>query len=105
MIRAVTLSGAAWLLCMSMFGCVNLTPEESCTAICSEMQQCGLSISGSSLAAGSSCHTDCLNLIAAHGAGCKSSAAYLADCFQTYSCSGVEFSCSENASSFSTDCR
>jgi hypothetical protein len=89
---------------LSAVGCVSLTPEQSCTAICDEMQECGVTIEGSSLAAGPSCHGDCLSLINVHGAGCKSTAAYLADCFQTYTCSGIEVSCSGNADSFSTDC-
>jgi hypothetical protein len=86
-------------------GCVSLTPEQSCEAICSEMAQCQLTISGSSLAAGANCTGDCLAKIEAQGAACKSAAAYLGDCFQTYTCDGDGVGCSDQAGSFGSDCR
>ena len=92
------------LACVGAIGCVQMTPTESCGAICSEMQQCQMTIRGSPLVAGPSCSTDCVNLLEARGAPCTSSAAYLADCFQTYSCSGIDVGCSQNANSFSNDC-
>jgi hypothetical protein len=92
------------LLAASALACVQLTPAESCQAICNEMQSCGFSIQGSSLAADGSCQTDCEARIVAGGDSCKTSAAYLADCFNTYTCSGDDVSCSTNASSFASDC-
>src|SRR5919197_3241603 len=94
----------AALVCAGSLNCVQMTPTEACSAICSKMEQCQVTISGSSLAAGPSCATDCLGVLEAHGAACKSSAAYLGDCFNTYSCSGIDVGCSENANSFSSDC-
>jgi len=85
-------------------GCVSLTPVQSCEAICDEMAQCQSSVSGSTLAAGASCQGDCLAKIDAHGSSCQSSAAYLADCFQTYTCDGDPVLCSDQASSFAIDC-
>jgi hypothetical protein len=85
-------------------GCAGLTPAESCQAICDEMAQCQAAVQGSSLAAGPSCPADCLGKIDAFGSYCKSSAAYLADCFQTYSCDGDPVLCSDQASSFAIDC-
>jgi hypothetical protein len=85
-------------------GCAGLTPEQSCQAICDEMAQCQVGVSGSSLNAGASCQADCLGKIDAFGAPCKSSAAYLADCFQTYTCDGDPVLCSDQASSFAIDC-
>src|SRR2546423_1373750 len=98
MMRAMRLMVGASLLTM---GCMSLTPEESCTAICGKMQSCGVSISGSTLTAGASCQSDCLSKITTRGAACKSSAAYLGDCFQTYTCSGIQVQCSTDAQSFS----
>jgi hypothetical protein len=86
-------------------GCVTLTPEQSCQTICDTMAQCQLTVDGSSLAAGPNCQADCLGKIDARGASCKTSAAYLADCFQTYTCQGDPLLCSDNASSFASDCR
>jgi len=85
-------------------GCVTLTPEESCQAICEELAQCQFGVTGSSLAAGPTCQADCLGKIEARGSSCKSSAAYLADCFQTYTCEGDPVLCSDQASSFAVDC-
>jgi hypothetical protein len=95
---------AVGLVCVGSLSCVQMTPAEACTAICSKMEQCQVTISGSSLTPGPSCATDCVSLLAARGASCKSSAAYLGDCFNTYSCSGIDVGCSENANSFSSDC-
>lgn len=96
---AAVLAGLLWGA-----GCVSLTPEESCQAICDEMAQCQVGVSGSSLAAGASCQADCLGKIDTFGSYCKSSAAALADCFQTYSCDGDPVLCSDQASSFAIDC-
>lgn len=95
---------AVALAVLGMTGCVTLTPVQSCEAICDEMAQCQFAVSGSSLAAGASCQGDCLARIDAHGSGCKTSAAYLADCFQTYTCEGDPTLCSEQAASFAQDC-
>jgi hypothetical protein len=100
--RVLRLTAAAALL--AAMGCVTLTPEESCTAICDEFSTCGIVVSGSSLTGGSTCEADCLGKISTYGGSCKTSAAYLADCFQTYSCTGNDFGCSTNAQSFSEDC-
>jgi hypothetical protein len=97
----VTLAAACGSLTL---GCVNLTPAESCQAICSEMTQCQIAITGSSLTAGASCETSCLSKIETEGDSCKTSAAYLADCFKTYTCSGIEVSCSTYANEFANDC-
>lgn len=96
---AVVLAGLLWGA-----GCAGLTPEESCRAICDEMTRCQTGVSGSSLAAGPGCQADCLGKIDASGSSCKESAAYLADCFQTYSCDGDPVLCSDQASSFAIDC-
>src|SRR3954467_13497341 len=79
-------------------GCVSLTPEQSCQAVCDELAQCQFAVDGSSLAAGPSCQADCLAKIDARGSYCKSSAAYLADCFQTYTCDGDPVLCSDQSS-------
>jgi len=87
-------------------GCgVSLTPEQSCQAICDEMAQCQFAIDGSSLAAGPSCQADCLGKIESRGSYCKSSAAALGDCFQTYTCDGDPVLCSDPSSSFAIDCQ
>jgi hypothetical protein len=104
------MTGRAWKLAvmvglfnMGSLGCVSLTPAESCAAICDELQECDASIRGSSLAPGPSCRNNCEALLEAQGDVCQSSAAYLADCFQTYTCAGIDF-CGEKAGSFSSDC-
>jgi hypothetical protein len=91
------------LLFLVSTACVDLTPEESCAAICSELQSCGIAINGSTLAEGASCESDCLSRIEARGGGCKGSAANLGDCFQTYTCDGNSF-CSDEAGAFREDC-
>ena len=103
MTQVAKLASAAAVFLTSA-GCVEMTPAEACAAICSEMAQCQVVISDSTLAPGPSCQADCEGRIQARGSGCKSSASYLADCFQTYTCSGIEFNCSDNASSFASDC-
>ena len=85
-------------------GCAPMPPAESCAAICSELLDCNKAINGSTLQPGPSCQAECLSKLEARGSGCKSSASYLADCFKTYTCSGIEFNCSDNASSFASDC-
>ena len=94
----------AGLLVLGAAGCVSLTPEQSCQAICADLQQCQVSIGGSTLAAGASCQADCLGKIEARGPACKSAAAYLGDCFQTYTCDGIDVGCSDQAGSFAADC-
>lgn len=86
------------------FGCVTLTPEQSCEAICAELDTCGVAIEGSSLSSGSSCQADCMNRITTQGDACKGSAAYLADCFQTYTCDGIEVFCNPEAGAYADDC-
>jgi hypothetical protein len=96
---------AALALAAGCVSCVQLTPAESCTLICKELATCSISISGSSLMAGAQCEANCLALLEKNGAGCKGSAAYLADCFSTYSCTGNDVGCSGNARSFAQDCK
>jgi hypothetical protein len=91
-------------VCLGAIGCVDMPPEQSCAAICSELQECQISIKGSSLRPGPSCESDCKSRIAAHGGGCRSGASYLADCFQTYTCDGDNVGCSQNAQTFVEDC-
>jgi hypothetical protein len=85
-------------------GCAPMSAQDSCSAICDELSQCQVTISGSSVRAGASCETECVALIDAKGNACKSSASYLAECFQTYTCSGIDVSCSTNANEFANDC-
>lgn len=92
------------LASLASSACVDMTPAESCAAICSEMAQCGFTIEGFPLSPGTACEGDCVGLLEARGSACRSSAGYLADCFQTYSCTGNETGCSSNAGSFLEDC-
>ena len=96
----------AVVACLALLfaGCAELTPEESCRAICAEFQQCQIFVVGSTLRSGTSCEADCRGKIDARGAGCKRSASFLAECFQTYSCEGNDPACGTNAESFAQEC-
>jgi len=81
-----------------------MSPTESCKAICDDLQECGITIAGSSLAAGTGCNTQCTDLIAKNGDDCKTSASNLGECFDTYTCAGIEGGCSSKAKTFAEDC-